>query len=246
MHAALAADAVTGAKARAVVKAKPSSAWNEIAKWPDFMGGVWGGRGAGGPEFSGIQSSPPPFKSGVIEMALAEQKAGPETSGSRTCSPDGLPIIVGGQFFFSKDIIFLMSDLDFFVTRQIHMDRKTHDDPDPTFFGDSIGHWDGDTLVVDTVGFLPEVKLTILNFVPAVSGAGKTHIVERFRLTAPDTMEYIQTIENDAVLTKPWVIKRILPRNKDWHVMETYCDQNNRNAPIDGKANTNMTPPKSN
>ncbi len=223
---------------------KVDPAWQEIAKWPNFMGGVWGGRGAGGPDFGAISKNPPSLKPGVLEKAQAEVSAGTEKNGSRTCQPDGLPLILGGQFFFSKDIIFLMSDLDFFVTRQIHMNQKTHDDPDPTYFGHSIGHWEGDTLVVDTVGFLPDVKLTVLNFIPAVSGNGATHIVEKFRLLDQNTMEYTQIIENDEVLTKPWTLVRTLPRNASWHVVETYCEQNNRNAPVDGKANVNVTPPK--
>lgn len=225
------------------------TAWAEIAKWPKFMGGVWGGPGAGGPDLGALRESPAPFKPGVAEKALADAKAAPESSGSRTCLPDGLPIIVGGQFFFSKDIIFLMSDLDFFVVRQIHMNLKEHDDPDPTLFGHSIGRWEGDTLVVDTVAFLPDVKLTMLNlsgmnYVPAVSGNGATHMVETFRMTGENQMEYVQTITNDEVFTKPWVLKRTLPRNASWHVMETYCEQNNRNAPVEGKASIDLTPPK--
>jgi hypothetical protein len=240
---------VQAAAAKQKAEQKIDPAWSDIAKWPNFMGGVWGGPGAGGPELGAIQAAPPPFKPAVLEQATAAAKASPEFSGSRTCLPDGLPIVVGGQFFYTKGTIFLMSDLDFFVVRQIHMNMKEHGDPDPTLFGHSIGHWQGDTLVVDTVAFLPDVKLTLLHlggmtYVPAVPGNGATHIVETFRLLNDNQMEYVQTITNDEVFTKPWVLKRTLSRNASWSVQETYCEQNNRNAPVDGKANINMTPPK--
>lgn len=61
--------------------------------------------------------------------------------------------------------------------RIVYMDRDTHPaEIAPTFHGDSIGHWEGDTLVVDTVGFKPGV------IAPPVSHSGQLHVVERFHL----------------------------------------------------------------
>jgi hypothetical protein len=215
------------------------SDWAAIAKWPDFMGGVWGGRGAGGPEVGPIARTAP-LKPDI--QAKFDAVGGPspdQNSGSRACIPDGIPIDVGGEFYFSKGKIFLLSDLDFFVARQIDMTRKDHGDPDPSYYGDSIGHWEGGTLVVDTIGFLPEVGV-----VQGVPGGGNTHIVERFRLLTPDTMQYTRTVINPDVLTAPWVTTRTLPRHREWHVLEAWCTQNNRDAPVEGKPHLDLTPPK--
>jgi hypothetical protein len=216
------------------------SDWAAIAKWPDFMGGVWGGRGAGGPEVGAIAQSAP-LKPDFQAKFNATGPSPDENSGSRACIPDGIPIDVGGEFYFSKGKIFLLSDLDFFVARQIDMSRKEHGDPDPSYYGDSIGHWEGTALVVDTVGFLPEVGV-----VQGVPGGGNTHVIERFQLTGPDSMRYTRTVINPDVLTKPWITTRILPRHRDWHVYEAWCTQNNRDAPVEGKPHLDLTPPKPN
>jgi hypothetical protein len=75
--------------------------------------------------------------------------------------------------------------------RHIYTDgRPLPDDPDLKFHGTSIGRWEGDTLVVDTVGFSPLTELTRY-----VSFSPKARIVERFRLTDPDTMS-IETTDH--------------------------------------------------
>ncbi|MGC3982918.1 MAG: hypothetical protein QM808_16830 [Steroidobacteraceae bacterium] len=215
------------------------ASWSDVAKWPDFMGGVWGsGLGAGGPdEARGLPK--PKYKPGVYEAAMADPSRALYKAGSASCDPHGIPVDVGGEFFFSRGTIFLMADVDYFITRRIDMTRTEHDDPDPTYYGDSIGHWEGTTLVVDTVGFLPQVALA-----EGVPGKGATHVVERFRLVGTDKMELTITVTNPELLQEPWVTTRTMTRHRDWTVHEAYCTQNNRMAPVNGKANIDLTPPK--
>lgn len=215
-----------------------AAGWAAVAQWPAFMGGVWGsGAGAGGPdERSDLPQ--PRIRPEYQEQVRAAQKAY-FTSGSASCDPHGIPVDIGGQFFFTKDAIFLMADLDYFITRHIYMDGRGHGTPDPSYYGHSIGHWEGDTLVVDTVGFLPEVVVTM-----GLPGQGRTHVVERFRLTGPDRMELTLTVENPAVLLAPWTTTRTLTRHPDWEIHEAYCTQNNRETPVDGVERINLTPPK--
>jgi len=79
-------------------------------------------------------------------------------------------------------------------TRRIFPGRPQHpDDPDLTYNGHSIGHWAGDTLVVDSVGFTPD---TALGPVRDTATATRCTIVERFRLTAPDTLEVVTTVDD--------------------------------------------------
>lgn len=127
--------------------------------------------------------------------------------------------------------------------RHIYMDGRPHPaDPDPTFNGHSIGHWEGGTLVVDTVGFVP---YTPLGFNWGIGHSDKMHIVERFRLTAPDTLEVVTTIDDPLALAKPWTTSRIFKRHTNWTIDEYICEQNNRNqADQNGKAGIELTPPK--
>ena len=124
--------------------------------------------------------------------------------------------------------------------RHIYTDgRPLPDDPDPKFHGTSIGRWEGDTLVVDTVGFSPLTELTRY-----VSFSPKARIVERFRLTDPDTMSIETTITDPEVLAAPNVSTRSLRRHRNWTTAEYICEENNRNS-VDssGKANIDLTLP---
>jgi hypothetical protein len=63
------------------------------------------------------------------------------------------------------------------------------------------------------------------------------HIVERFRLTAPDTLEVVTTVDDAKALTKPFSSTKVLKRHRDWDIAEYICEQNNRNLATDkGKA----------
>jgi hypothetical protein len=82
-------------------------------------------------------------------------------------------------------------------------DRPNHPpDLDPTYMGDSIGHWDGGTFVVDVIGFNEKTWL---------DGAGHfhsdaLHVVERYTRRPQDTIHYEATAEDPNVLTKPWKV----------------------------------------
>ena len=109
-------------------------------------------------------------------------------------------------------------------TRRIYTDGRKHpsgDDLFPSYMGHSIGHWEGDTLVVDTVG----MKAGIYDR----SGAphsDQVHLVERIRMTAPDTLEFAMTIEDPVMFTRPWkVTRRYTRRPPDPTVVwGEYCD----------------------
>jgi hypothetical protein len=89
----------------------------------------------------------------------------------------------------------------------------------PTFHGDSVGRWDGDTLIVDVVSTKGETWLADARAKPTPTSAGiwltsdALHIVERWRRLGADALEYQATIEDSKMLTGPWrtpavVVKR--------------------------------------
>ena len=99
------------------------------------------------------------------------------------------------------------------INRLIHTDRTPHPFPKVVDFwmGDSRGHYEGDTLVVDVAN---------LNDQTWFDSAGNfhsdaLHLVERYTRLGPDHLEYEVTIEDPAVFTRPWKMKTILYRRKD-------------------------------
>ena len=120
--------------------------------------------------------------------------------------------------------------------RHVHTDGRDHPaDPDLPFNGDSIGHWEGDTLVVDTVGLAPQAVLQT-----GVTHSKNEHIVERYRLSAPNMLEVKTTIEDPGVLAKPWETNARYLRHPEYSLAEYICEQNNRNSFENGKAGLNL------
>lgn len=105
--------------------------------------------------------------------------------------------------------------------REIWMDgRKVPEDPDPTYLGYSVGHWEGDTLVVETVGFNDQ---TVLNGMPHSDAA---HLFERYTRPDLDTLELNLTATDPKAYTKPWTSGPIrLAWHPDWELVEAFCLQ---------------------
>jgi hypothetical protein len=75
------------------------------------------------------------------------------------------------------------------------------------WFGDSRGHWEGDTLVIDVTNFSPKTDYR--------GSRENLHLVERWTRTAPDTLQYVATIEDPTVWTKPWTVKQEFKKQND-------------------------------
>jgi len=96
--------------------------------------------------------------------------------------------------------------------RVIHTDgRPHHKDPDPTFNGDSVAHWEGDTLVIDDIALDTRMGITGLAGPDGLSGGGpgwahsdQEHIIERITRASMNFISYQITIEDPVVLAKPW------------------------------------------
>jgi hypothetical protein len=128
--------------------------------------------------------------------------------------------------------------------RRIYMDGRPHpDDPDLTFHGHSIGHWEGDTLVVDTIGILPQAWLAIGES-EGVPNNGDMHVEERIRLTGPDALADTLTITAPHVLTKPWTTTRIFTRSRrrDYDIVEGICLEGSIKAAVDADGNAIFVP----
>lgn len=109
--------------------------------------------------------------------------------------------------------------------RQIFMDGRKHpEDPDPTWYGHSIGHWEGDTLVIDTVGFN---DLFWFDFA-GHPHTEKLHTVERYTRTDLGTLVEEVTIEDPGSYTKPFTIVGRHRLDQKGEIMEYICQENNQ------------------
>jgi hypothetical protein len=108
----------------------------------------------------------------------------------------------------------------------VYMDGRPHPkDLDPTWFGHSIGKWDGDTLVVDTIGFNGKTRLDTLGH-PL---SDQLHVIQRLTLKDADHMNYEVTVDDPKFYTRPWKNTRTywrLPHGQE--LIEYSCEENNR------------------
>jgi hypothetical protein len=144
----------------------------------------------------------------------------------RKCLPPGTPRIYLQPFPFQmvttpKEIIMIF-EYDHTV-RQIFMDGRAHpQDITPTYMGHSIGKWEGDTLVVDTVGFNDKSWLDR----DGHPHSDQLHVVERFHRINRDDMTIDITMEDPKALAKPWKTQLNFQFKPDWDIMELACTDN--------------------
>jgi hypothetical protein len=113
------------------------------------------------------------------------------------------------------------------VWRQIPIIAKKEDlkhtkDPNPTYLGESFGWWEGDTFVVDTIGFNTR---TWLDFAGHPHGE-KLHVVERYTRLNEAQIELLSTIEDPEFYTAPWTVRTNIPYNNNKQMMEYICQEN--------------------
>lgn len=106
--------------------------------------------------------------------------------------------------------------------RQIHLNRDHKKDLDPTYNGDSVGRWEGNTLVIDTIGFN---DVTWLDHV-GLPHTESLHVVERVHRVDHDTLVDDFTIEDPKAYTKPWTASQTYHLKPGWEIAEYVCDNN--------------------
>lgn len=145
---------------------------------------------------------------------------------SFSCIPPGVPRIYDQAPPFEiiqvPGRVIMFFEFDHFV-RQIFMDGRPHDkNIVPTWMGDSIGAWDGDTLVVDTTGFNDKTRLDNLGH----PHSDALHLVERIHRVDHDTLEVDITIDDPKSYVKSWGRQQFFQLKPDWHIMERVCYDN--------------------
>jgi hypothetical protein len=143
------------------------------------------------------------------------------------CLPPGLPrAAIVGLFPLQivhtpLQVVILYEYMNVF--RVIPLNAKHPDDLVPTYMGDSVGHWEGDTLVVDVVGFNDKTWLTTTGTIHSDA----LHITERYTRIDKDQINYEVTMEDPAVLTRPWTIRSTMMLREGTRLQEYVCAENN-------------------
>jgi hypothetical protein len=145
------------------------------------------------------------------------------------CLPFGLmrSVNVGGYPIqivqYGKYIALLFEQNTWFHV--VAMDRDHPKNLERTWFGDSVGKWDGDTLVIDTMGFNGRTRLDTIGH----PHSDQMHLIEKYRLTDPDHISYEVTVDDPKTFTKPWTNTRVFPRMPAGsELIEYSCEENNR------------------
>jgi hypothetical protein len=167
-----------------------------------------------------------------IEHQIAEEKAGRPFLVLGHCLPHGMPswmLITHNAFEWltTPGRVTMLGEVDGNRMRRIYTDgRALPEDPDPTMHGYSIGHWEGDVLVVDTTAIVPQAYIATSEAV-GVPNNGGMHIVERLYLAKPNVLNDELEITAPKILSAPWKTTRIFRRYPDRHyeIIEGECEQ---------------------
>lgn len=241
-----------GAADKEPIDAPPTAQdWQALARLPDWSG-VW--TPVISDQVTQEKSNPPPWKPQVAKQMAhmyAEEEAGRPFPIIDHCFPTGMPswmLITHNAFeiLFTPGRVTILGEGDGNRLRRIYTDGRGHPaDPDPSFHGHSIGHWDKDTLVVDTVGLLPQVYLAV-NEAVGIPNNGDMHIIERLHLQGPDTLADDLEIIADKVLSKPWHTTRKYYRQRaqKFDILEGVCEQGSYTDAVDKNGNATFAPIK--
>jgi len=106
----------------------------------------------------------------------------------------------------------------------VPIDGRAHLNGIATWFGDSVGHWDGDTLVIDTVNFNGRTRLDTIGH----PHSDQLHLVQRFSRPDLGHITYEVTVEDPKTYSKTWTNARTFTLRPDWEMMEYSCEENNK------------------
>jgi carboxypeptidase family protein len=147
------------------------------------------------------------------------------------CLPIG-PILQGedgdNTIIQGPKTIAIFYDIGHDLPRLVYMDGRPHPkDPNPSWMGHSIGKWEGDTLVVDTVGFNGRAWATF----SGLPTTERLHVIERFRRIDFGHLEKEVTIDDPGAYAKPWTMKKAAVLAPAGYEMQEYvCNENNRDV----------------
>ena len=215
----------------------PRTPWGQ----PD-LSGIWTKRPSWTTRNSAEDIQPLPFTPAGLKAFNNVWNEGPDPQG--LCIFPGVPRLANSGFYpvqivqLPDKVIFLYEFMHNF--RIIPTDGRPHPkELLPSLLGNSVGKWEGDTLVVDTIGFTDRTRLDDHGNVHSAD----MHVIERYRRVSADQIRYEATIDDPTYYTEAWTYGYIWPLTPpDWRIAEYACTENNfslesgsqRPGPLDG------------
>jgi len=139
------------------------------------------------------------------------------------CLPEGMPGMMSAVLPFevvqTPRLLVILAEEQMQV-RRIHLDGKmpSWDDIVPGYFGYSVGHWEGDTLVVETRGIREDILFL------GIPHSNKMELTERLRLTAPDLLEIEFAMKDPTVFVQPYTFTYTYKKNPTYQIAEYVCE----------------------
>jgi hypothetical protein len=152
---------------------------------------------------------------------------------SHRCITWGVPRIGPGynsyfQFVQSKDHVAIYQE-NIHDVRIVPLDGRPHGTL-RQWFGDSRGHWEGETLIIETTNFLPQAPGVNVSGAPSSLSSADLRTVERFTRVNKDTIKWDVTANNPSVYTRPWTATVMLRSSPD-QIYEMACHEGNEGLP---------------
>jgi hypothetical protein len=205
-----------------------------IVKLPDGavdLSGVWLGGGGSDADISNPRSLKPgdqvimlPWAEEVVKNRLSKQD--PEAN----CLPAGIPR--GSPYPWrivqTPTHYFILFEGNIHSYRQIFMNARHPEDPDPTWYGHSVGHWEGNTLIVDTIGFNDKFWFDYKGH----PHTEKLHTIERYTRTDLGHMAIEVTIDDPGAYVKPFTTVGRATLMPGSELLEYICQENNQDLPL--------------
>jgi len=196
----------------------------------------------GRPDFSGIWSADLHFMYDITEALKPGEKLPIQPWALKTakermsqddpeasCLPTGVPRLAPYPWSIAQTpkYVYLLFEGNIHSYRQIFMDGRKHSaDPNPTWYGESIGKYEGDTLVIDTVGFNDKFWFDFAGH----PHTEKLHTIERYRRRDLGHLEWETTIDDPGAYTKPFTLYGHSILQNDTDLIEYICQENNKDV----------------
>lgn len=183
---------------------------------PPDLSGIWGARFV-----QSINENPPMLP----ETLKRFNERNTDEDPLNLCQPPGIPRLMNLAFPFeivqTPKVVYFLMEYDQHV-RRVFIDGKHLENADPTWHGHSIGHWEGRTLVVDTVGFNEDTWLDMRGHLHSDA----LHVIERFTLSDDGkSLKHEVTIDDPKMYSKPWQGEtKSHQRRTDLVIQEFICE----------------------
>ena len=163
----------------------------------------------------------------VLKHAEAARAGTQLPTPQEVCEPSGVPNVITlpapVQLFQLPDKVVILYQRDHQV-RRVHLNVPHSGSPRGSWYGDSVGHYEGDTLVLDTIAMNTKTPVDIFG----TPHSEALHVVERYRLIDEGRgLEVVFTVEDPEAFTTPWTARMVYSRVNTQTLIEEVCAENN-------------------